>query len=72
METHYNNINRKLDKLQREKQTKRKTDTHHQRTQFHTRTVNLTNIKFFQEEFTLLNNWLQFSIKKPWENTRPT
>jgi len=56
METHYNNINRKLDKLQREKQTKRKTDTHHQRTQFYTRMVNLTNIRFFQEEFTLLNN----------------
>jgi len=25
METHYNNVNRKLDKLQREKETKRKT-----------------------------------------------
>ena len=44
IETHYSNLNRKLDKLQKEKQTKRKTDTHYQRTQFYTRTVNLTNI----------------------------
>jgi len=65
MESYYNNLNRKLDKLQREKQTKRKTDTHHQRTQFYTRTVNLTNIRFSQDEFVLLNNGLQYSIEKP-------
>jgi len=65
METHYNNLNRKLDKLQREKQTKRKADTHHQRTQFSTRTVNLTNIRFSQEELALLNNGLQYGIEKP-------
>jgi len=46
METHYNNLNRKLDKLQGEKQTKRNTDTYHQRTQFYTRTVNLIKIRF--------------------------
>jgi len=64
METHYNNLNHKLDKLQRAKQIKRKTDTHHQHTQFYTRTVNLTNIRFSQEELTLLNNGLQYSIEK--------
>ena len=65
METRYNNVNRKLDKLQREKETKRKRDTHHQRAQFYTRTVNLTNIRLFQEKFALLNNGLQYSIKIP-------
>ena len=65
METHYKNLNRKLDKLQREKQTKTKTDTHHQRKQFYTRTANLRNIRISQEELTLLNNGLQYSIEKP-------
>jgi len=65
METHYNNLNRKVDKLQREKQTKRKTDTYHQHTQFYTRMVNLTNIRSSQEELALLNNGLQYSIEKP-------
>jgi len=65
METHYNNVNHKLDELQREKQTKRKRDTYHQRTQFYTRTVNLTNIRFSEEELVLLNNGLQYSIEKP-------
>jgi len=65
METRYNNVNCKQDKLQREKETNRKTDTHHQRRQFYTTTVNLTNIRFFQEEFALLNNGLQYSIKNP-------
>jgi len=64
METHYNNLKRKLDKLQREKQTKRKTDTEHQRTQFYTRTVNLTNIRFSLEERALLKGLLN-SIEKP-------
>jgi len=49
METHYNNLNRKPDKLQREKHTKRKTDTQHQRKEFYTRTVNPTTIRFSQE-----------------------
>jgi len=53
MENQYNNLNRKLDRLQKEKQTKKKTDTHHQGTQFYTTTVNLTNISFSQEGVTL-------------------
>ena len=44
---------------------RKKTDTHHQGTQFHTRTVNLTNIRFSQEEISLLNNVRQHSIEKP-------
>jgi hypothetical protein len=65
MENQYNNLNHKLDRLQKEKQTRKKTDTHHQYTQFYTRTVNLTNIRFSQEEIALLNNGLQHSIEKP-------
>jgi len=64
METHYNNLNRKLDKLQREIQTKRKTDTYHQCTPFYSRTVNLTNIRFSQEELALLDDGLKYSIEK--------
>jgi len=65
MENQYNNLNRKLDKLQKEKQTKeKKTDTH-LLAQFYARTVNLTNIRFTQEEIMLLNNGLQHSIEKP-------
>ena len=44
--------------------TKRKTDTYQQRIQFYSRTVNLTNIRFSQEELALLNNGLQYSIEK--------
>ena len=64
METHYN-LQRKMDEMQKEKQAKKKTDNHHQRTQFYTRTVNLTNIRFSQEELALLNNGLHYSIEKP-------
>ena len=69
MENQYNNLNHKLDRLQKEKQTRKKTDTHHQCTQFYTRTVNLTNIRFSQEEIALLNNGLQHSIEKPLKKT---
>jgi len=65
MKNQYNNLNHKLHRLQNEKQTRKKTDTHHQYTQFYTRTVNLTNIRFSQEEIALLNNGLQHSIEKP-------
>jgi len=44
---------------------KKKQDTHHQRTQFYTRTANLTNIRLSQEELALLNNGPQYSIEKP-------
>jgi len=44
MENQYNKLNRKLDKLQKEKQTKEKTDAQHQCTKFYAGTVNLTNL----------------------------
>jgi hypothetical protein len=64
METHYNNLNRKLDKLQNKQQGKRKTKTNQQHYQFYPRMVNLTKIKFTHEEMSLLNNGLQHSIEK--------
>jgi hypothetical protein len=47
------------------KTNQEKKDTHHQCTLFYTRTVDLTNIRFSQEEIALLNNGLQHSIEKP-------
>ena len=63
MDSHYNNLNRKLDKLQNKQQPKRKAEHN----QFHPRTINLTNIKLTQEEISLLNNGLQHSIENPME-----
>jgi hypothetical protein len=51
--------------VKRKTNQEKKTDTHHQYTQFYTRTVNLTNIRFSQEEIALLNKGLQHSIEKP-------
>ena len=65
MENQYKQLNLKLDKLQREKQTKGKTNTQHRGTKFYSRTVNLTDIRFSQEETALLNNGLQHSIEEP-------
>jgi hypothetical protein len=65
MESHYNNLNKKLDKLQKEKTNKReKMQPRNQQFHYHARTVNLTNIKFTQE-MSLLNNGLQYSIETP-------
>jgi transposase len=62
METRYNNLNIKLDKLQNKEQHKRKTANN----QFYPRTANLTNIKLTHEEMVLLHNG-QHSIEKPLE-----
>jgi hypothetical protein len=56
METHYNNLNRKIDKLQNKQQFRRKTENNPQHSQFYARTVNLTKITFTHEEMMLLNN----------------
>ena len=63
MKTQYQNLNLKLDKLQ--KQTKKENKVPYQHTQFHDRTVNLTNIKLTQEETRLLNKGMQHSIETP-------
>jgi hypothetical protein len=63
--THYNNLNRKLDKLQNKQQGTRKTKTKQQHIQFYPRTVNLNKMKFTHEEMSLLNKGLKHSIEKP-------
>ena len=63
MKTQYQNLNQKLDKLQ--KQTKKENKIPHQHTQFHDRTANLTNIELTQEEIRLLNKGMQHSIERP-------
>jgi len=65
METHYNNLNHKLDKLQNMQHGKNKAKHDPQGQQFYPRTVNLTKIKFTKEEMALLNQGLQHSIEKP-------
>jgi len=62
MEGHYDNLNRKLDKLENNQHSKNKTQHN---SQFYPRTVNLTKIKFTKEEMNLLKYGLQHSIKKP-------
>jgi hypothetical protein len=65
MKKHYDNLNQKLDKLENCQNRKNKQNTNPQGHHFHTRTINLTNIKFTQEETTLLSKGLQHSIEKP-------
>ena len=65
METHYNNLNDKLDKLQLKQHGTKQSKDHQQRCKFHPRTVNLTKINFTHEEWSLLNKELQHSIEKP-------
>jgi len=67
MESYYDNLNKKLDKLQNKQQCMRKTKTNQQHNQFYPRTVNLTKIKFNHEEMSLLNKGLQHSIEQPLE-----
>jgi len=67
MESYYDDLNKKLDKLQNKQQCMRKTKTNQQHNQFYPRTVNLTKIKFNLEEMSLLNRGLQHSIEKPQE-----
>ena len=65
MESHYDNLNKKLDNLQ----SKCKGNTTYTRKteapRFHPRTVNLTRIEFTKEETNLLDLGLQHSIKNP-------
>ena len=65
MESHYDKLNKKLDRLQ-ERQKKTTTQaTHRQQQQTYPRTVNLTNIHFTSEEKALLDLGLQYSLQKP-------
>jgi hypothetical protein len=71
MDTQHNNLNKKLDRLINEQQRSNKTNNNHplnrQHDQFYPRTVNLTDIKFTNEEMELINNSLQYRIEKPIE-----
>jgi hypothetical protein len=65
MEKHYDNLNKKLDKLINQQHHKNRMNTNAQGHHFYPRTVNHTNIIFTQEETALLNKGLQHSIQKP-------
>ena len=64
MEKHYENLNKKLDKLNNShlQRTKRTAQGHRQ--EFYSRTINLTNIKFTKEEQELLYKGLQYNIQQ--------
>ena len=62
MDTHYKNLNKKLDNLQTQLEKKYKYSTGHK---FFKRTINLTPIEFILEEMELLNTGLQLSIEQP-------
>jgi len=67
MESYYNNLNKKLNKLQNKEQCMGKTKINQKHNQFYPRTVNLPKIKFNHEELSLLNKGLQHNIEKPLE-----
>jgi len=71
---HYNNLNHKLDNLQKNQHGKNKAQHNSKGQHFYPRTVKLTKIKFTKEEMALLNHGLQHSIEKPlktcWTNLK--
>ena len=64
MEKHYENLNRKLDKLNNSHQqrTRRAAQGHQQ--EFYPCNVNLTDIKFTKEELELMDMGLQYNIQQ--------
>ena len=74
IEMHYNNLNHKLDNLQKNQHGKNKAQHNSKGQHFYPRTVKLTKIKFTKEEMALLNHGLQHSIEKPlktcWTNLK--
>ena len=62
MESHYEKLNRKLDRLLKEQKGH---TTKGKQQKFHPRTVNLTNIHFTKEEMELLDTGLQCNLQKP-------
>jgi hypothetical protein len=65
MESHYNQLNKKLDNLQDEQRRKMRTRHINLEQQFYPRTINLTNIKFTKEEMDVINHGMQYSMEKP-------
>ena len=67
MEKHYENLNKKLHKLITKQKRIIENNLHNTKNQFYNLTVNLTTIKFNQEEPTLLDHGMQHSIEIPLE-----
>jgi hypothetical protein len=65
MESHYNNVNKKLDCLTAKQRKKNKTRHNNQEQQFYPKTKHLTNIKFNKDGMDLLNHGLQHSKETP-------
>jgi hypothetical protein len=55
----------KLDKLQHKQQGTKQSKDYQRHHKFYPRTINLTEINFTHEEWSLLNNGIQHSIEKP-------
>jgi hypothetical protein len=71
-ETHYENLNKKLDDLQANRSKRPTNTTRGQKQTFYPRTVNVTDIIFTKEEQELLDLGAQHSIQRPlktyWNN----
>jgi len=66
MESYYDKLNQKLDRLQEQQKKTTMQVTHRQQQQkTYPCTVNLTNIHFTSEEKALLDLGLQYSLQKP-------
>ena len=65
MESHYEKLNRKLDRLLKEQREHTTHTTGGKQQQFYLRTVNLTNIHFTKEEMDLLDMGLKYFLQKP-------
>ena len=66
MESQYEKLNMKLDRLLKEQKGH---TTHTTKGEQHPRTVNLTNTNFTKEEMELLDMGLQYSLQKPSAST---
>jgi hypothetical protein len=64
MESHYERLNKKLDRLLKEQKGRTLYTNKARQQRFYPRTVNLTNKQFTKEEMDLLNMGLQHSLQK--------
>jgi hypothetical protein len=64
MDFYYDGLNKKLDKLQEKQKRTTSQTTHGRRQQTYPRTINLTNIQFTNEEQTILDLGLQYSLQR--------
>ena len=68
MDKHYENLNKKLDKLQKRHPQHTKQATHGHQQGLYPRIVDLTNIKFTKREQELLDKGMQFNLKQAGKN----